>query len=67
MLANVPLTYMRSFVTAGNGHESRRRQLPDIAEGQQLSFRIVDVPDDTKGIAPQPVEVVPANERARHD
>jgi hypothetical protein len=30
MLANVPMTYMRSFVTVGNGHESRRWQLPDI-------------------------------------
>jgi len=51
MLANVPMTYMRPFVTAGNGHESRRWQLPDIEEGQHLSCRMVDVPDDTKGVA----------------
>lgn len=65
MLANVPQTYMRAFVTAGNGHESFRWQLPDTKEGERLTFRMIDVAEGTTGAEPHEVEAVPAKERKR--
>ena len=65
MLANVPQTYMRAFVTAGDGRETWRWQLPDIKEGERLSFRMIDAPSGTTGVKPHEVQIVPPKERAR--
>ena len=42
-LANVPRTYMRAFVSSSSDKEEHFWQLPDIAENQRVSFRLVRV------------------------
>jgi hypothetical protein len=42
MLGNIPRTYMRAFVSAGNGSEGWQWQLPDLKEGETISFRMID-------------------------
>ena len=52
MLANVPRTYMRAHVTSGNETENWFWQLPDIKEGETISFRLVGAADGA-GVPPQ--------------
>jgi len=52
MLANVPRTYMRAHVTSGNRTEDWFWQLPDVKEGETISFRLVEAADRA-GVPPQ--------------
>lgn len=52
MLANVPRTYMRAQVSSGNKTESWYWQLPDIEEGETISFRLVEAAG-REGVLPQ--------------
>jgi hypothetical protein len=52
MLGNVPRTYMRAQVSAGNKTETWYWQLPDIKEGETVSFRLVEAAGK-EGVPPQ--------------
>lgn len=52
VLGNVPRTYMRAQVSSGNKTESWFWQLPDIKEGETISFRLVESGGKT-GVSPQ--------------
>ncbi len=52
MLGNVPQTYMRAQVSSGNKTESWYWQLPDIKEGETISFRLVEAAG-REGVPPQ--------------
>ena len=52
MLGNVPLTYMRAHVVSHNEAESWQWQLPDVQEGQLVSFRMVEAVPGS-GVPPQ--------------
>ncbi len=52
MLGNVPRTYMRAQVSSGNKTESWYWQLPDIKEGETISFRLVEAAG-REGVPPQ--------------
>lgn len=62
MLANVPRTYMRAHVMSSNKKEVWQWQLPDIAEGETISFRMVNAEPGT-GIPPQFVRPFESAER----
>jgi hypothetical protein len=42
MVANIPRKYMRAQVLASSDEESCQWQLPDISEGQSITFRMVE-------------------------
>jgi hypothetical protein len=52
VLGNVPRTYMRAQVSAGSKTESWYWQLPDIKEGETISFRLVEAAG-REGVPPQ--------------
>ena len=52
MLGNVPRTYMRAQISSGNKTESWFWQLPDIKEGEIISFRLVES-KGRAGVPPQ--------------
>ena len=58
MLANIPKTYMRAQVISGSDNEDWYWQLPDIEEGQIISFRMIHATQD-EGVPPE--RVVPRN------
>lgn len=64
MLANVPRTYMRAHVSPGNKTEHWDWQLPDVQEGETISFRLVEAADRT-GVSPQKVTPKDPKERKR--
>ncbi len=51
-VANVPRTHMRAHVMSGNDNESWQWQLPDVQEGQTISFRMIEA-DAGAGVPPQ--------------
>lgn len=58
IVANVPRTYMRAQVMSGNKTENWYWQLPDINEGETITFRLVEA-DGRAGVPPQ--RIVPKN------
>jgi hypothetical protein len=54
MVGNIPRSYMRAHVMSGSETESWQWQLPDISEGQTISFRMVEAAPGS-GIPPQHV------------
>jgi len=44
MVANIPRKYVRAQVLASTDEESWQWQLPDISEGQSITFRMVEAP-----------------------
>jgi hypothetical protein len=54
LVGNIPRSYMRAHVMSGNEDESWQWQLPDIDEGQTISFRMVEAAPGS-GIPPQHV------------
>ena len=57
MVGNIPISYMRAHIVSGSETESWQWQLPDIQEGQSLTFRLVDV-DASQGTPPGRIEQV---------
>ena len=55
IVANVPRTYMRAQVMSGNKTENWYWQLPDINEGETITFRLVEA-NGRAGIPPQRTE-----------
>jgi|SRR5215204_45845 len=53
-LANIPKTYMRAQVFSGNDLEHWQWQLPDVQEGQVISFRMIEAEREV-GIPPHRV------------
>ena len=51
-LGNIPRTYMRAHVMSGTETESWQWQLPDLQEGQVISFRMIEAEPGT-GVQPQ--------------
>jgi hypothetical protein len=41
-VANIPRTYMRAQILASNDAERWQWQLPDVEEGQAISFRMIE-------------------------
>jgi len=68
-VGNIPRSYMRAQILSGNDQENWQWQLPDINEGQTISFRMVDAAPGS-GIPPHrvsqrdPVEVAETKRRA---
>ena len=62
MLANVPRTYMRAFASAGNERVTYRWQLPDVGEGNVVSFRMIDA-----DAGDDPNEIVDVSESEREE
>ncbi|HWC96749.1 MAG TPA: hypothetical protein VG456_08370 [Candidatus Sulfopaludibacter sp.] len=54
-VANVPHTYMRGQVQAADDNEEWQWQLPDISEGQTISFRMVDAQPGS-GVPPHRID-----------
>jgi hypothetical protein len=54
MIANVPKSYMRAQVISGSDSENWYWQLPDIKEGQVISFKMIEATADD-GVPPQRV------------
>jgi hypothetical protein len=54
MIANVPKTYMRAQILASNDLEHWQWQLPDVQEGQVISFRMIEAERD-HGVPPHRV------------
>ena len=54
-VGNIPRTYMRAHVMSGTETESWQWQLPDLQEGQVISFRLLEAEPGT-GVPPQYVE-----------
>jgi len=54
-LANIPGTYMRAQIMSGDERESWQWQLPDIQEGQTVSYRMIEAATGS-GIPPHIVE-----------
>lgn len=52
MLGNIPKHYMRAQIMSGTHAESWQWRLPDIAEGQTISFCMVDA-EPGGGVPPQ--------------
>jgi hypothetical protein len=52
MVGNIPRSYMRAHVVSGNLSESWQWQLPDVSEGQTISFRMIEAAAGS-GIPPQ--------------
>lgn len=55
MLGNVPISYMRCQVTTGSDEESWYWQLPDLQEGQEITFKLIDA-EPGSGLSPDRVE-----------
>ena len=55
ILANVPRTYMRAQVMSGSKTENWQWQLPDINEGETITFRLVEANGRT-GVPPQRIK-----------
>lgn len=51
-VGNIPRTYMRAHVMSGTETESWQWQLPDLQEGQVISFRMIEAEPGT-GVPPQ--------------
>jgi hypothetical protein len=51
-VGNIPGSYMRAHIMSGNDTECWRRQLPDVNEGQTISFRMIEA-EPGSGIPPQ--------------
>jgi hypothetical protein len=54
MIANVPKMYMRAQTLAGNDAERWQWQLPDVQEGETISFRMVEAERES-GVPPHRV------------
>jgi len=52
MVGNIPRTYMRAHVMSGTETESWQWQLPDLQEGQVISFQLIEAEPGT-GVPPQ--------------
>ncbi len=55
MVGNIPRSYMRAHIMSGNDNESWQWQLPDVNEGQEISFRMIEAAPGS-GIPPQNVQ-----------
>src|SRR3972149_4996358 len=72
MLGNIPRTYMRAHVTSGTDEESWKWQLPDVKEGQVISFRGISRSLSSRGAPPRsacagrPASTAPSAPRRRH-
>ena len=55
MIGNIPRTYMRAHVTSVTDTESWQWQLPDLKEGQVISFRLIEAEPGT-GVPPHRVK-----------
>ena len=55
LIGNVPGTYMRAQVMSGTETESWQWQLPDLQEGQVISFRLMEAQPGS-GVPPHFVE-----------
>lgn len=42
MVGNIPRSHMRAHIMSGNDKESWQWQLPDVSEGQTISFRMIE-------------------------
>ena len=51
-VGNIPGTYMRAHIMSGKDAELWQWQLPDVNEGQTISFRMVEA-EAGSGIPPQ--------------
>jgi hypothetical protein len=60
ILGNIPRKYMRAQVLSSSDQDNWYWQLPDINEGQTISFRMIETSE--KGVPPQ--RVVPMSEEA---
>jgi hypothetical protein len=49
---NIPRSYMRAHVMSGDRSESWQWQLPDVNEGQSISFRMIEAAPGS-GVPPQ--------------
>lgn len=47
MIGNIPKMYMRAQVLASNDVEQWQWQLPDVQEGQVISFRMIEANRDS--------------------
>jgi hypothetical protein len=54
MIANVPTTYIRAQILASNDAERWQWQLPDVQEGETISFRMVEA-ERERGVPPHRV------------
>ncbi len=52
MVGNIPRTYMRAHIVSGTDTESWQWQLPDLREGQTITFRMVEA-RSSSGVPPQ--------------
>ena len=64
-VGNVPYRYMRAHIMAFSDTESWRWQLPDVAEGQTISFRMIEAVSGS-GVPPQYVRKRDAEEIAEN-
>jgi hypothetical protein len=55
MVGNIPRAYMRAQVMSANDTESWHWQLPDVKEGETISFRMIEAPPGS-GIPPESVQ-----------
>jgi hypothetical protein len=64
MVGNIPLRYMRAHIVSGTETESWQWQLPDIQQGQTISFRMIEAKTGS-GVPPQVVRARDPSEVAR--
>jgi hypothetical protein len=51
-VGNIPGSYMRAHIMSGSETESWQWQLPDVDEGQPISFRMIEA-EPGAGVPPQ--------------
>ena len=54
MIANVPRSYMRAQIMSNTDTERWQWQLPDVAEGEVISFRMIEANPES-GVLPHRV------------
>jgi hypothetical protein len=66
VVGNIPRKYMRAQVLGGSDTESWQWQLPDIQEGQAITFRMIEA-EEEDGVPPQFVRQISAEEKTENE